>query len=218
MLRFACLILVAMVEGWISSPAYAQDIPPDCMASFAVRSESVTVDISWTLAAGRSAALSCGAAELLREQLFVEGNNVLNESDLVGSPADAKQKAATALNNLESKIKSLPGEDVSGTMFAAGGYVVSKYLLASCILTAESAGGTCWAAAGAFIGATYRFFQKVYTGGNNVIARQELLSEVTKVKSALASVTPGQADQAGARKRWVETQTNLCRAIQRDCL
>ena len=52
----------------------------------------------------------------------------------------------------------------------------------------------------------------------NKLKKQELLSALRDIKPALNSAKPGPADQAGARARWVQTQTNLCRAIQRDCL
>ena len=197
--------------------ARAQGVPPDCMASFKVKNEKITIDISWMIAAGKSAALSCSVAEMLREKLFIEGDKVLKESELTGIPATAQQRAVTALNDLEAKIQQLPGDDVPGTLFSAGGYLVSKYMLASCLLTVEAGGGACWGAAAAFIGATARFFQKVYGDENNKLAKQELLSEIKKIKPALTSLNAGQADQAGARARWIQTQTNLCRAIQRDC-
>jgi hypothetical protein len=196
----------------------AQGVPFDCMASFKVKNEKITTDISWTLATGRSAALSCSVAEMLREKLFIEGDKVLKDSELTGTPAIAQQRAVNALNDLEGRIKQLPGDDVPGTLFSAGGYLVSKYLLASCLLTVEAGGGACWGAAASFIGATTRFFQKLHSNENNKLAKQELLSEIQKIKPALTSFNAGQADQAGARARWIQTQTNLCRAIQRDCL
>lgn len=214
------LFLAASVAILAVAPASAraQGIPPDCMTSFKVKSEKVTVDLSWTLATGKSTALSCGAAEVLRENLFIEGDKTLKESELTGTPATAQQRAVAALNDLESKVQQLPGEDVPGALFSAGGYLASKYLLASCLLTVEAAGGTCWGAAATFIGATYRFFQKIHTNERNTIAKQDLISEIKKIKPVLTAVKPGQADQAGARTRWIQTQTNLCRAIQRDCL
>lgn len=202
----------------LPASARAQGIPPDCMASFKVKSEKLTVDLSWTMATSKSAALSCGAAEILRENLFIEGDKTLKESELTGTPATAQQRAVTALNDLESKVQQLPGDDVPGALFAAGGYLVSKYLLASCLLTVEAAGGTCWGAAATFIGATARFFQRIHTNEKNSIAKQDLISEIKKFKPVLTALKPGQADQAGARARWIQTQTNLCRAIQRDCL
>ena len=215
LLTFATgLTLLAVVPA----PASAQGIPADCMASFNVKGQNVTVDISWTLAAGKSAALSCGAAEALRTNLFIQGDKTLNEGDFIGTPATAQHRAVTALNDLESNVQHFPGKDVPGALFSAGGYLVSKYLLASCLLTVEAAGGTCWGAAATFIGATYRFFQKIYTDEKNTIAKQDLISEIKKIKLALTAVKPGQADQAGTRARWIQTQTNLCRAIQRDCL
>jgi hypothetical protein len=188
------------------------------MASFNVKREKVTTDIAWTLATGRSAAMSCGAGELLRQKLFIEGDKVLSEGDLTGSPGQAQQKAISAYGDLEKQIQGLPGEDVNGTLFAAGGYLVSKYLLASCLLTAEAAGGTCWAAAISFVTKTFGFFQKVYQDDKNKLKKQELLSALRSIKPALDAAKPGPVDLAGARFRWVQTQTNLCRAVQRDCL
>jgi hypothetical protein len=188
------------------------------MASFNVEPEKVTTDIAWTLATGRSAAMSCGAGELLRQKLFIEGDKVLREGDLTGSPAEPQQKALAAYNDLEKQVQNLPGEDVNGTLFAAGGYLLSKYLIASCLLTAEGAGGTCWAAAISFVTKTFGFFQKVYQDDKNKLKKQEILSTLRDIKPALNAAKPGPADQAGARTRWVQTQTNLCRAIQKECL
>lgn len=207
-----------IVWTWLPPSASAQDVPPDCMASFNVRGEKVSTDISWLLATGNTAILTCGAAELLREKLFVEGDKVIKSGDLVGQPLAAQQKAITALNDLQKQIQQLPGDDVPGTVFSAGGYLVAKHLLASCLLTAEAAGGTCWLAAAKFLGATYGFFQKISSNQNNALKKQELLSTVERIRPALNSIGSGQADVAGARRRWVETQTNLCRAIKRDCL
>lgn len=202
----------------LSGSATAQDVPPDCMASFDIKADKVSIDISWILATGNGSTLSCGAAEFLRERLFIEGDKRLGESELAGSPEAAQTKAIAALSDLETKVQQLPGESVPGVLFTAGGYLVAKYILTSCLLTIEAAGGTCWGAAATFIGATYRFFQKVYTDENNTLAKQDLLSKIQSTKLILNSVNPGEAEKAGARVRWVETQTNLCRAIQRDCL
>ena len=213
------IVFVSSLALWLPGlPVYAQNVPGDCMASFRVKQEKVTIGIAWTLGAGRSAALSCGAGELLRERHFVEGDKILSEGDLKGSPQEAKQKAMSAYNDLEEQIQNLPGEDVNGTLFAAGGYLVSKYLLASCLLTAEGVGGTCWAAAASFVAKTFRVFQKVYQDDKNKVKKQELLATLRDVKPALDAVKPGRGDQASARARWVQTQTNLCRAVQRDCL
>lgn len=188
------------------------------MASFEVSREKVTTDIAWTLVTGRSAAMSCGAGELLRQRLFIEGDKVLNEGDLTGSPGEAHQKAISAYNDLEKQIQNLPGEDVNGTLFAAGAYLTSKYLLASCLLTAESAGGTCWGAVVTFVAKTFEFFQKVYQDDKNKLKKQELLLTLREIKPALNAAKPGPLDRSGVRSRFVQTQTNLCRAIQRDCL
>ncbi|MBB4293299.1 hypothetical protein GGE16_005386 [Rhizobium leguminosarum] len=218
MSRLLILLTGLIVLALLPSTSSAQDVPPDCMVSFNVQSEKVSTDISWLFATGSTASLSCGAAELLRERLFVEGDKIVKGSDLVGNPATAQQRAVTALNDLQNQVQQLPGDDVPGTLFSAGGYLVAKYLLVSCLLTVETAGGTCWAAAGKFVAATYGFFQKVYVNQSNTLTKQELLSKIENIRPALNSAGSGQADEAGARIRWVETQTNLCRSIQKDCL
>jgi hypothetical protein len=199
--------------------ALADDIPGDCLASFNVRPENVVVNISWNLPTGASAVMSCGAAELLREQLFVEGSSMLTENDLSGaSPTGTQSQAITAFRDMQNQIQQLPGDDVPGTLFAAGGYSVAKYLLASCILTVEEAGGTCWAAAGSFLAATSRFFVRIFQNQSNTLRKQELLTDLANLQPTITGLQAGQADPNGARSRWVATQTQLCRAIQQQCL
>jgi hypothetical protein len=196
----------------------AEDIPPDCLASFNVKQQKLSANISWILALGTSAPMSCAAGELLRERLFVAGSSMLTEKDLSGGPAIAQQKARAAYDDMEKKIQQLPGEDTAGTLFSALGYLYMKYQLASCILTAEEGGGTCWMAAGKFVAATSKFFQKLYKNETEPLRKQELLTELHDFKPLIANMQLGGADQAGARSRWIRTQTALCRAIQQQCL
>ena len=198
--------------------ALADDIPNDCLASFNVKNQKLTADVNWILGTGTNASMSCAAAELLREKLFVEGDLMLGDGDLNGSPADAQQNALAAYQDMQNKIQQLPGDDTAGTLFAAGGYLYSKYQWAMCLLTVDAGGGSCWAATAAFLAGTSKFFQKIYQQQTDLLRKQELLTQLQKLKPAIASVSPGQSDPGGARNRWVRTQTQLCRAIQQQCL
>lgn len=216
--KTAVVLGAAVLALGIPSLAWAQDIPPDCLASFNVDPDKVTADLGWVLATGQSTVLACASGELLREKLFVEGDATLGESDLGGTPAEAQSKAVEAFDTLHQRIQELPGDDAPGTLFAAFGYLVAKYKLASCILTAEEAGGTCWVQAAAFITGTYKFFHKVSADAGNQLNKQELLQALDKLKPEITHGGGGDPDLAGARLRWVTLQTNLCRAIQQDCL
>src|SRR4051812_24575565 len=110
-------VLALLFLGLSSASALADDVPPDCLQNFKVKEASVPATIEWILATGASAKMSCGAAELLRERLFVEGMYLLKPSDLNGAPAEAQRKALDAFDALEKKIKDLPGDDVPGTLF-----------------------------------------------------------------------------------------------------
>ena len=112
---FALAILAASCAS-----ALADEIPGNCLASFRVKPDKVLVAIDWQLATGTNAAMSCAAGELLREKLFVEGSYMLKQSDLSGTPADAQSKALAAYEDLQKKVKDLPGEDTPGTLFSAG--------------------------------------------------------------------------------------------------
>lgn len=212
------LILGVAMTLAVASQAHAQDVPPNCMVSFKVKETKFSVNISWALATGKSAAISCAAGEQLRERLFIAGDRILKDGDLTGTPAAAQQQALAEFERLERRVQQLPEKDVSGNIFAASGYLISKYELASCLLTLESAGGTCWLAVIEFLSGTYGFFQQIYADQNATLQKQEIIESLKRIKPALTAVRPGQADQAGARARFVETQTNLCRAIQKDCL
>jgi hypothetical protein len=198
--------------------ALADEIPGNCLASFKVKSEKVLVAIEWQLATNTKAAMSCATGELLRERLFVEGNFMLKQGDLSGTPAEAQGKALAAYDSLQKKVKDLPGEDTPGTLFSAGGYLFTKYQLATCILTAEEAGGTCWIAVVKFLAATGKFFQKVSQNESNNLKKQELLTDLNNLKPVIDALHGGPGDPNGARNRWVRTQTQLCRAIQQQCL
>lgn len=199
--------------------ALADDIPGDCLASFNVKNKMVSTDLNWILGSNTAASMSCAAGELLREKLFVEGESMLTENDLTGStPADAKQQAIAAYDDMVQKIQQLPGDNTAGSIFAAGSYLFSKYQWASCILTSELDGGTCWMATAKFVGGISTFFVTVYKNQTASLQKQDLLTQLQKLRPAISSVTPGQSDPGGARSRWVRTQTQLCRAIQQQCL
>jgi hypothetical protein len=198
--------------------ALADDIPGDCLASFNVKDAMVSADLNWILGSNTSGSMSCAAGELLREKLFVEGQTMLTEGDLDSSPADAQQQAMVAYDDMVQKIQQLPGNNTAGSLFAAGSYLYSKYQWASCILTSELDGGTCWMATAKFIATTSTFFSTIYKGQTASLKKQDLLTQLQKLRPAISSVTPGQSDPGGARSRWVQTQTQLCRAIQKQCL
>jgi hypothetical protein len=208
--------LMVLIAG--SNFALADDIPGDCLASFNVKDGMVSADLNWTLGSNTSGSMSCAAGELLREKLFVDGESMLTEGDLSGSPSDAQQQAIAAYDDMVQKIQQLPGDDTAGTIFAAGAYLVAKYKWASCILTAELEGGTCWAATASFIGGTTKFFLKISQNQTDSLRKQDLLTQLQKLRPAISSPTPGKSDPGGARSRWVQSQTLMCRAIQQQCL
>jgi hypothetical protein len=210
---FGLVILIAASEF-----ALADDIPNSCLASFNVKDQQLSANFNWILGANTNASMSCAAAELLREKLFVEGDSMLTEGDLNGSAANAQQDALTAYNEMENKIQQLPGDDTAGTLFAATGYLYSKYQWASCLLTVEAEGGTCWTATASFLAGTSKFFQKIYQNQANSLRKQELLTQLQQLKPTIVSVHPGHSDPGGARSRWIRTQTQLCRAVQQNCL
>lgn len=195
----------------------ADEIPNDCLASFIVKPEKVLVTIDWKLGTGVNTAMTCAAGELLREKMFVEGSYTLKQSDLSGTPAAIQSKALAVYDDLQKKVKDLPGEDTPASVFAAGSYLYTKYQLAACILTVEEAGGTCWMAAAKFFVATGKFFQKISKNESDKLKKQELMTDLNNLKPAIAALTGGPGDPSGARNRWVRTQTQLCRAIQQHC-
>jgi hypothetical protein len=197
--------------------ALAQGVPNDCLASFSVKDQKLSSNLNWILATGANATMSCAAGELLRERLFIEGASKLSETDLSGTPASAQQKALAAFDDMEKRIQQLPGADAPGTLFSAGAYLFSKYQFASCILTSEAEGGTCWISAAKFLASTSKFFQKLYKNESDSLRKQELLTNLQNLRPAIVSVQPGQADSKSARIRWINTQTQLCRAIQMQC-
>lgn len=215
-IKRTCFTLIILAVSGAS--ALADEIPGDCLASFRVKPEKVLVTIDWKLATGANTAMSCATGELLRERLFVEGSYMLKQSDLSGTPADAQSKALAAYEDLQKKVKDLPGEDTPGTLFSAGSYLYTKYQLAACILTVEEGGGTCWIAVGKFLVATQKFFQKISQNESDKLKKQELLTDLNNLKPVVAALRGGPADPGGARNRWVRTQTQLCRAIQQQCL
>jgi hypothetical protein len=201
-----------------SGIAQADEIPGDCLASFNVKNAALSNNINWTLGSNTTGSMSCAAAELLREKLFVEGEYMLTDGDISGSAAGTNQQAIAAYDDMVQKIQQLPGDNTAGTLFAAGSYLYAKYKWASCILTAEADGGTCWALTASFIGATSGFFQKIYANQTNSLRKQDLLTQLQKLRPAVDSSKAGQTDPGGARTRWVRTQTLMCRAIQQQCL
>jgi hypothetical protein len=211
------IVFALMVFAASCGAAHADEIPGDCLRSISVREDAIPATIDWILATGANAKMSCGAAELMRQRLFVEGSYLLKESDLSGTPAEAQRKALAAFDDLQKKIRELPGEDVPGTLFSAGGYLVAKYQLAMCILTAAEAGGTCWIAAGTFFYKTGSFFLKLYKNESSKLKKQELLADLNDLRPVIAGLRGGPSDPNGVRNRWVRTQTQLCRAIQQGC-
>jgi hypothetical protein len=209
--RIGLCFLIAAVGG----PAIGDDVPPSCLASFKVNPNKVSVDISWALARGPTAVMSCGAGELLRERLFVEGSDVLKESDLNNSASAAQQSANEAFRKMRMQIQNLPGDNVPGTLFASLLYLTTKYQLASCLLTAENGGGACWAYLARFIGSTSSFATRIYQNLSNSVRKQELMDTLTQLQPTVGA---GSSDTANARSRWVRTQTALCEAVKRDCL
>lgn len=198
--------------------ALADDVPSDCLASFKVKDQKLSADVNWLLATGSNASMSCAAAELLREKLFIDGNSKLSEADLSGSPDDAQQKALAAYDTLQAKIENLSGDDVPGSLFAALGYLIPKYELAECILTVAAEGGTCWKTFASFVLGISGFGYTIYQNQSNSLQKQEVLAALQKLKPPISSLRPGQADLSGARSRWIRTQTQLCRAVQQGCL
>jgi hypothetical protein len=217
-MKLKCTGLALLMTCAVHNFALAEEIPGDCLASFKVKPEKVLVTLDWTLGSGANAAMTCSAGELLREKLFVEGSHMLKQSDLSGTPTDQQKKAAAAYDDMEKKIQALPGEDTPGTLFSALSYLYTKYQLASCILTIEAQGGTCWLAVAKFLGATSKFFQKLSKNESDTLRKQDLLTELKDLKPTISKIQSGKADAAGSRDRWVRTQTQLCRAIQKQCL
>lgn len=221
MLNLKCVTLGLGAMIFIAGGGFAaaDDIPGDCLASFNVKDAKLSASLNWTLGSNATGSMSCAAGELLREKLFVEGEYMLTEDDLTGAtPADANQQAIAAYDDMVRKIQQLPGDNTAGSLFAAGSYLYSKFQWASCILTSELDGGTCWMATAKFIGATSSFFLKIYQNQTASLRKQDLLTQLQQLRPAIGSVTPGQADVGGARSRWVRTQTLMCRAIQQQCL
>ncbi|CAJ0849367.1 hypothetical protein AMST5_00115 [freshwater sediment metagenome] len=214
-MRFKIIVFGTILLAAVSTSAHADDIPGDCMVSFKVDATKFSTDINWATATGSSATISCAAGELLRENLFVQGDSRLSEADLKGTASAAQQKAIDAYKDMQAKIEKLPGDDVSGATFKALLYLVAKYQLASCILTVEAEGGTCWSFAAKFLGSSGAFALKVYQNQSNVVSKNDLLNTLKGLKPP---TTAGSTDSANARLRWVRTQTALCRAIQQDCL
>jgi hypothetical protein len=198
--------------------AYSDEIPADCLASFAVADSQLDTNLDWILATGANATMSCTAAELLREGLFVEGPNMLTEGDLDTTPTEAQQKALAAFKTLQDKAAQMPDPSPLKSLLPAGAYLVTKYQLAMCILTVEAEGGSCWIAAGKHVAGMWKFFGGLYKDQQATINKQQFVNALQNLKPVLSGLQPGQADPGGARDRWVRTQTQLCRAIKQGCL
>lgn len=218
-MRRLLITFVGSISLLLLAPAArAQEIPGDCMASFNVKPNKASTNITWTLATGQSAEISCGAAAVLRENLFIAGDKRLTTADLSTSPEAAHRRALEAYAALEAALAQLPGTEVSGQLFAGQSFVIYKYLLASCLLTLEAGGGTCWLAAIKFAFGTYKFLQVIAENRNAQLNKQQLIARLRELKPNVTNVTLGPADPSGARARWVQMQIGMCRAIQKDCL